>query len=276
MNKNISVFIITYNEEERVRSCLESIAGIASEIIVVDCYSSDRTCEIAKEYGAKIFHRFWCGYGSQKRFAEEMCSNDWVLNIDADEMVTRELQKEIARVLERDAKPCAYKIPILTVYPGRSKPRMWANDYNVVRLYHRSIGTYADSPIHDRVEVKEGITKQLRSPVYHFTHLSVRHSVQKALNYSLFRVEKASCPNYDNYNWFRLIFEFPIVFLKFYIFRRHFTGGWMGYYFSLSYAFMRTTRIAMMLERKEMSKLTGKQISSEGKIDCKHNECNSV
>ena len=91
----ISVFIITKNEEERLVAALESVQDLADEIIIVDSGSTDNTLELAKQYTKKITYKKWEGFGQQKSYAESLCKNDWILNIDADEIVTNELALEI-------------------------------------------------------------------------------------------------------------------------------------------------------------------------------------
>ncbi|MEW6680688.1 MAG: glycosyltransferase family 2 protein, partial [bacterium] len=90
----ISCIIITYNEEDNIRECLESVKW-ADEIIIVDSGSNDKTLEIAKEYTDKIFQKKWQGYGPQKEYARQLVSLNWVLSIDADERVSPELREEI-------------------------------------------------------------------------------------------------------------------------------------------------------------------------------------
>jgi glycosyltransferase involved in cell wall biosynthesis len=247
----LSVFIITKNEEARLPKCLQAVRSWAGEIIVVDSGSTDSTVKIAEGHGAKVMQRRWSGYGQQKRFAEGQCRHEWVLNVDADEVITPELAAEIKALFADGApEPGAYRMPILTVYPGCEEPRLWANDYNVVRLYHRSVATYSESPVHDRVLTGELRLKQLRAPVYHFTHISIAHAARKAVSFGEFRAAQSSSHS-TTFLKLRLLFEFPMVFLKTYFGRRHFTGGWQGYYFSMSHAFMRATRIALMLERAD-------------------------
>jgi glycosyltransferase involved in cell wall biosynthesis len=150
----VSVFIIAKDEAVRLPRCLAALVSWAGEIVLVDSGSTDQTVEIGEAYGAKVCHRAWNGYGAQKRFAEQKCRYDWVLNVDADEVVTQDLTDEIKALFEKTPpQPDAFRLRILTVYPGKTKPRLWANDYNVVRLYHRSIGSYSDDAVHDRVDL---------------------------------------------------------------------------------------------------------------------------
>ena len=95
---NISAFIITKNEASRVAKAINSVKDIAEEIIVVDSGSVDDTVSIAESLGAKVIFNEWPGYVKQKSFAESLCKNNWVLNIDADEELTQELQAEIKQI----------------------------------------------------------------------------------------------------------------------------------------------------------------------------------
>lgn len=246
MTQPISVFLITRNEEARLPATLAALAW-ADEILVVDSGSCDRTVEIAEAAGARVLHRDWEGYGPQKVFAEQACAHDWVLNVDADEVVTPALAAAL-RVHSAGA-PSACKIRILNVYPGDDAPRPLANDYNVVRFYHRSIAGYRDHPLFDRVEVR-GDVVQLTAPIHHFPLTSWAHFVDKENRYSTFAAENAG----PRARWtllLRMPFEMPVAFFKFYLLRRHVLGGWKGFVFSLAAAFARTLRLAKMLERAE-------------------------
>src|SRR5690606_15828128 len=166
MHQPISVFVIAQNEEARLARTLAAVAW-ADQLVVVDSGSTDSTLEIARAAGAEVHHHDWHGYGPQKSFAESLCRHDWLLNIDADEVVTPALAEEIRELLAGNLQPGAYRVRILTVYPGRDRPRWLANDYNEVRLYHRAVARYRPHPLFDRVEsdVSPG---QLRQPVHHF------------------------------------------------------------------------------------------------------------
>ncbi len=250
----ISAFIITKNEEARLSKAITALQPWIEDIVVVDSGSEDRTVEIARKLGARVFHRDWTGYGDQKRFAERKCRNDWVLNVDADEVVTPGLANEIRLLFSaHDApQPGAYKINILNVYPGDTSPRPFARDYNVVRFYHRSVGHYRDHPVYDRVVLTNSVAKQLRNYILHYPYISFEHLIDKNNSFSSFRSKQSTGYSFINMN-IRLYYEFPVNFIKFYVFRRHFTGGWKGFYFSLCHAFMRTSRIAKMLEQTRAS-----------------------
>jgi hypothetical protein len=184
----------------------------------------------------------------QKRHAEGLCRHDWLLNLDADEVVTEALAQEIAALLAGDPAPAAYEIRILNVYPGDAAPRPFADDYRVVRLYHREVGAYRDHPLFDRVATT-GEVKRLRAPIHHFPFLTWHGLVEKENAYSSFQAEAAR----EKPMWLlrlRLITEGPWVFFKSLVLRRHLFGGWKGIAFSGVIAFARWLRIVKLMARR--------------------------
>lgn len=251
MTLPLSVFLITLNEEARLGRTLSAVQDLAGEIVVVDSGSADATVEIAKKHGARVFHREWAGYGPQKRFAEQQCCYDWLLNLDADEVVTPELAAEIRALFSgSQPPPGAYRLRIRTVYPGEDRPRFFARTYNEIRLYHKNVGCYRDHPVYDRVVVESGRIGQLRACVYHYEFISFSHLIGKLNRLTDLQAATARGRN-KPLLYARLLFEMPITFLKFYLLRGHVFGGYKGFVVSLSSAFMRTMRLAKMLERME-------------------------
>lgn len=245
----LSVFVITKNEAGRLARTLEALAWVR-QIVVVDSGSSDETCAIARGLGADVHHRAWDGYGPQKVFAESLCHHRWLMNVDADEVVTPALGAEIARMFANgEPAPAACRLRILNVYPGDLRPRPLAADYSVVRLYHRDIGRYRDHPLFDRVVLVPGASvRVLRGPIWHFPLLDWAHMVEKENRYTSFQADRVTA----RARWplrIRLWTEMPFAFLKFYLIRRHVTGGWKGVAFSGIAAFARWLRIVKLLAR---------------------------
>ena len=103
MKKNlaISCFIITKNEEDRIEKAILSVIDLVDEIIVIDSGSIDKTEKLSKNLGAKFIFNAWKGFGPQKRFGEDQCKNDWILNLDADEYLSEEIKKEIIDIFNK-------------------------------------------------------------------------------------------------------------------------------------------------------------------------------
>ncbi|MBU2534247.1 MAG: glycosyltransferase family 2 protein [Alphaproteobacteria bacterium] len=255
MGEQLSVFIVTLNEAERIGRTLDAIAGLSSDVIVVDSGSTDATVEIAREKGVKVVHRDWSGYGPQKRHGESLCRHDWVLNIDADEVVTPELAREIGALMQGARELAdAYRIRIVEVYPGETKPAPFAYGLDPVRLYRRSKGSYAESAVHDRVmlqaDAKVGV---LRHRIDHFSVPSMRNQIDKLLRYADAH-EAATEHRSRRISSLRMISEFPLAFLKAYFGRRHFMRGAYGYAIAVNYAYYRHIRIMQLYERNRLPK----------------------
>ena len=256
MSLPLSVFIIARDEAARIGRTLEPLRALSDDIVLIDSGSTDATVAIAQSFGARVIFREWEGYGQQKRFAEQQCRHPWLLNVDADEVVTPELAGEIRSLLSpQPSSPGAYNVPILTVYPGDNRPRWLARDYNVVRLYHRAAGSYRPHPSHDRVELNSVRPGQTRGALWHYPIVSWHGFSEKLNSFSTFQATLPS-QHSDAMLKLRLLSEFPVNFLKSYLLRAHVTGGWKGFYFALNQAFMRTSRIAKMLEARESARRT--------------------
>ena len=251
----VSVFMIAFNEAARIGRTLEAVKDWADEIVVVDSGSTDDTVAIATAVGARVIRRDFDGYGQQKRFAEDQCRNDWLLNIDADEVVTSALRAEIDTALD-GAEPCFFRMRILNIYPGDDAPRPLADDYNVVRLYHRAVGRYRDHPLFDRVEAHGPVaTRQLSEPIHHYPFLTWGDLVAKLDRLATLQAREAKRkPEWQLYA--RLVLEGPVQFLKFWLLRRHILGGWKGFAFSGIAAFGRWLRIVKLIDAQRRDQAT--------------------
>lgn len=243
----LSCFIITNNEADRIGRTLSAVRDWVEDIVVVDCGSSDATCDIARQMGARVIHQDWLGFGAQKRFAESQCRNDWVLNIDADEVVSPALAQEIRSLLESGPTAPAYALRILDVYPGSDRPRPWADDYRQPRLYDRRQVHFSTSEVHDSLELAGRRAPALKGAVFHYSVRSIEDHMRKALERARYNANHSKRKASIALS-IRLVTEFPIAFIRYYFWRRHFTGGLMGFQIAMSAAYGRFARIALMLE----------------------------
>lgn len=177
----LSVIVITKNEASHIERCLESVCW-ADEIIVLDSGSDDSTVELCKHYTDKVFTTDWPGFGIQKQRALDKAQGDWVLSIDADEVVTAELRMEIEKALVQ-VQFNGYEIPRLSSYCGRQiRHGGWWPDY-VLRLFRRNVGYFTDSVVHERIVVP-GEMGQLTSPLLHDAFVNLDEVLHKVNSYS--------------------------------------------------------------------------------------------
>ena len=244
----LSCFFITNNESDRIGRTIEAIMPYVDEVLVVDSGSTDDTVELCQSLGATVMFRSWPGYGPQKRFAESACRNDWVLNLDADEVVTQGLAEEMAALFNAGLPDHPFfRFKVVTVYPGSDQPRLWADYYNVLRLYDRRVGGFRDSLVHDSVVPGDIKPKQLSGIVHHYCYRSLSHLAWKQDRYTKLQSKELKKPKL--YLGLRLLVEFPLSFFKYYILRRQITGGFFGLGVASILAYYRTVRVWRLLAR---------------------------
>lgn len=246
----VSVFIIAVNEGDRIGRTIESVQGWVDEIVVIDSGSTDDTVKVSESLGARVIHHAWPGYGPQKRFGEEQCRNDWVLNLDADEVVSVKLKEEIVALFAGGHPPHAgYRFDIVEMIPGERVPSRFAHIINVIRLYDRRCGRFSNSTVHDTVQMEKGTVGELSNIVEHRSSRSLTHSIEKLNRYSTMQAENMIQRGVKPaFFCLRLLAEFPISFLKAYLLRRYFLKGTYGFINAMNYAFSRFARLAKYWE----------------------------
>ena len=250
---NLSVYLITLNEENRLENTLKAAAKVADEIVVVDSGSTDKTVEIAKKYKARVFYHEWKSYCDQKSFAEKKCSSNWVLMLDADEVLSDGLIAEIKQI-KKNPTADAYKIKICDMLPGDTKPRIFAKTYNQVRLYNRKKANMPDDLTHDRVVWDENCrVEQLNGKVHHYSYVSLTQLWYK-LNMYTDELVKTALEKNKKYSRLRLYTEMPRQFLIYYFKRRYCLYGTCGFWMATSYAYFRFLKIAKWFEYQALHK----------------------
>ena len=212
----ISCFIIAKDEADRIGPVIRSVRDWVDEVVLVDSGSTDGTQELARELGARVIANGWPGYGPQKRFAEEQCRNNWLLNIDADESVTPELADEIQRIFSGAVPPSAdgYKIRIVELLPGEDQPGRFAYTLTPVRLYRRDRGRYAASTVHDRVAFPDGARlERLHGIILHRSIRSLAEQLSKLDRYSTMQADDFVARD-RRLPLIRVYAELPAAFLK--------------------------------------------------------------
>ncbi|MBI5047352.1 MAG: glycosyltransferase family 2 protein [Deltaproteobacteria bacterium] len=245
--QKISVTIITLNEESNIRACLESVKW-ADEILVSDSGSIDRTVEICKEYGAKVFSDTWFGFGRQKNLIAGKAKNNWVLNIDADERVTPDLRVEIEMALSKDGYE-GYYIPRKNFF-GEKWIRHcgWYPDYNL-RLYRKDKGSFNERSVHEAVRI-DGNLGYLKNPLEHYTYRDVSDYLKRMDRYSTLAAEEMF-KNGGNTSLLNLVFRPCFTFFKMFVLQKGFLEGYSGIILSGLYSTYTFSKYAKL---REMSK----------------------
>ena len=179
----LSACIITRDEADRIRPCIEALR-FCDEIVVVDAHSSDLTREIATRLGARVIERDWPGYRSQKQFATDAASHDWVLSVDADERVTPALRAELEALRAGGfAGACGWTIPRLTEYFGRflRHGNVWPD--RQIRLYDRRAARWVGYEVHEKIAVT-GPVGRLTGHLEHYAYRSFDEHLAKLDRYA--------------------------------------------------------------------------------------------
>lgn len=224
--KKISAFIVCFNEESKIERCLSSVSW-CDEIVLVDSGSTDRTIEIAQKYSPKIFTRPWPGYVAQKAFGLELCTSEWVLNLDADEEVSPELRDEIQELLAQDdGSTNGWYINRVVFFLGKWwRKGTWYPEYRL-RLCRRSKTTWGGRDPHEKAIV-EGNTKKLSGELRHYTYANITHQVQTLNNYAL-QAARAMNATGKKPSIAKIFLHPPIRFIKSYLFKRGYREGLPG------------------------------------------------
>ena len=226
MKQSLSAFVICQDEEQKIGSCLEQAAKIADEIIIVDSGSTDTTLEIAKKFTEKIYHQDWLGYGAQKNHALSRCSNEWVLSLDADEVLTDELITEIRQL---DLEALAYKIA-RKLFIGNKFIR-WGGyypDYQL-RLFKKSLGKFSDVKVHESVKLSsDEHCPKLSQPLNHYSYKDLNEMEDAFRQFAELSERKP--------NLLRAILNYCYTLINKFFFRLGFMHGLLGLKLALNHA----------------------------------------
>lgn len=184
MNNKISVTIICKNEESRIRKCLDSVSWV-DEIVVVDSGSTDKTLDIVGEYTDKIvINKDWPGFGLQKKLAVNTASNDWILSLDSDEVVSDELRDEIQDLMTKLDDKTVYRLNRLTSFCHKFIRHSGWHPDRIVRLFNKRYYNFNDAPIHEAVDCKSAKRVDLKGKLFHFTFESLEDYMDKRNSYA--------------------------------------------------------------------------------------------
>lgn len=226
---DISVTIITINEEKKIEQCLKSLQKLDAEIILVDSGSTDRTLEIAKKYKTKIFHRDFDNFANQKNWAISKASSSWILSVDADEIISEDLAEEIEKVIQTK-EYTAFLIPRRNFILGAEiKYSRWSPDKHIW-LWKKDQGKW-EGEVHEEV-VCTGKVGQLNNSKEHYSHDTINEFIKSNNFYSTLEA-KSLHKKGVRFSFFKMIWQAGFEFFIRYFYKMGFLDGWRG--FCLSY-----------------------------------------
>jgi len=243
---DISAVIITYNEEKNIRRCLESLTW-TREIVVVDSGSADATVRIAREFTDRVISHPFEGYVRQKNFALDQAALDWVLSVDADEVVTPELLARIRAVWpDQRERYDGFTVNRLSRFSGKwIRHCGWYPDRKL-RLFRRSKGRWTGEELHEKVRL-DGRTMDLGADLRHYTYQDLSENVEKIQAYSTIFAQAQYRLGRRATRW-DLLAHPAAKFLKSYVLRRGFLDGRHGLILSLTAAFYVFLKYAKLWE----------------------------
>ncbi len=219
---NLSVVIPTLNEEKDLPRCLESLKGLADEVIVVDSGSTDKTIEIARRSGARVVNHPFSSYSDTRNFGDSQTKGDWILSIEADVTISTKLKEEILKVIKVDDWVAYYISRVNIIWGAKVLHTDWSpKDDCHIWLYRRGIGEWKNL-VHEEYITKRN-TGRLKNFLVHHNYETISEFIDKINRYSDLAIKQ------KNYfpNWW-----FARDFLKRYFYKLGFLDGYRGLFLS--------------------------------------------
>jgi glycosyltransferase involved in cell wall biosynthesis len=239
MRQTLSVAMIAMNEEANLPRTLETVKW-ADEIIVVDSGSRDRTLEIAQSFGARTSYHAFGGHGEQKNVALDLCTQDWILLLDADEPLTPELQAEIQALLAGEPKYTAYWIPRLNLIMGRWIRHGGFYPDRKLRLFKRGAARLSEGVGPHSTPQHTGPTGKLKHDMLHYAYPNLTVYLEHMNRYSseialLLAAEGRTSPTLPSFVW-NCVLNPGATFIYNYFFRLGFLDGREGLLLHLNHS----------------------------------------
>lgn len=232
----ISAVIITFNEENNIERCVNSLNGVVDEIIILDSFSSDKTPEICKRLNVRFEQHVFDGHIQQKNRVMDMASYDYVLSLDADEFLSDELKKSILQIKKSEFIFDAYCFNRLNFYCGKAiKHGAWYPDKKI-RLWNKNTGKWGGKNPHDTVILQNQTNKKyLSGDLIHYSFLSINQHIEQINKFSLIKAQN----DFDlkkKPSLLKMIFKPIYKFFVAFLFRVGFLDGFYGFVVAINSA----------------------------------------
>ncbi len=256
----LSAVIITYNEENNIARCIDSLKTVADEIIVLDSYSTDKTAEIARSHGAIVHFEIFRGYIEQKNYALQLASHNYILSLDADEALDSQLTHLILQA--KESFPFrAYRMNRCTQYCGRFlRHGLWYPDKKI-RLFDRRIAKWGGLNPHDKIELQQGFRfKHLKGNILHYAFDTTEdiiwrnNRISSIAAMSLYKIGLRS-------SWYKMLVRPAWAFLNGYFFRLGFLDGFEGFGFAVNMSHQVFLKYSKLYKLQRASKQETKAVS---------------
>ena len=249
MNK-ISVYIIAYNEVEKIEAAINSVLW-ADEIIVIDSNSKDGTTEKAEAMGARVMQVTFNGFGDLRNQALGTCQYDWVFSLDADERCTPDARDEILSIINNPNALDVYYVPRKNFFMGRwIKHSGWYPNYRQPQLFRKGALSYQNDPVHEGFELHSNKpVAYIKNSIWQAPFKNLAEVMYKANRYSSLGVEKLAEKNKKT-SMGRSLTRGLWAFIKHYILKRGFLDGWPGFVIALGNFYGTYFRYAKYYEQK--------------------------
>lgn len=249
MNR-LTATLITSNEEQNLPRVLASLAGLADEILVVDSGSTDRTCEIARQRGARVLSRAFTDFAEQKNFAAAQAANDWILSLDADEELSRELRESLRAWKQQAPAEVAYEFARRASYLGGwIRHSGWYPDRKV-RLYRRDRCRFVGR-VHESVEV-DGLVGRLDGELYHYTVRTFDEHAAKVDFYTTLAAEQLFAAGRRRWRLAMLLAP-PWTLLRTFVMQMGFldgSRGWLIARMAARYVFLKYRKLGRLVQSR--------------------------
>ena len=240
LNVRLSVVIITHNEEGNIGRTLKSVEPLVrngvGEIILVDSGSTDRTVEIAKSFGAKVFEECWKGFAAQKNSAIEKATGDWILSLDADEELDSDLQQSLADTLGKPEEVSGFWISRKNFFLGRWIRRGGFFPDPKLRFFRRGTGYFENRTVHETLKVEGRTGKVRHGALLHHAYPTITSYIDHMNRYSSLGAQMAIEKGQGRFSWLNIVLRPAATFAYNYIFRLGFLDGREGLLLHLYHA----------------------------------------